>query len=404
MPHAKMLKVLPNMFAVKNKKLVIGVGTTYGRVDFNTYPTKVSTKHFLVEAYEPNSLTIKHIGKQPGRVVNTATEGKTTEVSTGSTVVLTPDDVYYPVNHPEFHLRVKLDSVKVKVERTEKAFSIDEVRYFLVNGVIHSARREKRANLMFMAKCLRDVPFTEEELNELVIDEWMGAPQDYLNMLNDEVLEKELGLQKKDVKLLIETRDQCENVNTRLESKELDDFYNTPFGRVELTPAMEAFRIADEKRILKKLSAAVLFQFRGLKELLGETAEETAEEAEDAVGEDIQNENDDDDVEEEETAADKSFVAGDDQLVYYENPKPTKEHGETTTSIVLISKRFTENEITETILEAPEPILNDDWVEFSDEGSDPGSPVLPTKRACRQPSPKPEAPTTTEIVDDGEWL
>ena len=386
------------MFAFKNKKLVVEVGKTFGREDFNTYPTKVSTKHFVVEAYEPNSLTIKHVGKQPGRIVHTAADGKTTDVSTGNTVVLTPDDVYYLVNHPDLDLTVKLDAVKVKVERTEKSYSIDEVRYCIVNGVIHSARRDKRTELMELMQLLSDEPLTQEESDKLKIDEWEGEPQEYLDMLNEEVLDKELGLQKKDVKLLIETRNQCERVNARLESKELDDFYNTPDGRVELTPAMIAFRVANKERMKKKLSAAVLFRIPVLNELEGEPAE-------DAAGEDVENENDDDDVEEgEETAADKSFVARDDQLVYYENPKPTEEHGKTTTSIVLISKKFTENEITETILDAPEPILNDDWVELSDEGSDPGSPVLPVKRACRQPSPKPEPTTTAEIVDDGEWL
>ena len=389
------------MFTKKYKKLVVEVGKTFGREDFNTYPTKVSTKHFVVEAYEPNSLTVKHVGKQPGRIVHTAADGKTTDVSTGNTVVLTPDDVYYLVNHPDLDLRVKLDAVKVKVERTEKSYSIDEVRYCIVNGVIHSARRDTRTELMELMELLSEEPLTQEESDKLKIDEWEGEPQEYLDMLNEEVLDKELGLQKKDVKLLIETRNQCERVNARLESKELDDFYNTPDGRVELTPAMIAFRVANKERMKKKLSAAVLFHVPVLQELEGEPAQETAE---DAAGEDVENENDDDDVEEEETAADKSFVARDDQLVYYENPKPTEEHGETTTSIVLISKKFTENEITETILDAPEPILNDDWVELSDEGSDPGSPVLPTKRACRQPSPKPEPTTTTEIVDDGEWL
>ena len=379
MPHAKMLKVLPNMFAVKNKKLVIGVGTTYGRVDFNTYPTKVSIKHFVVEAYEPNSLTIKHIGKQPGRVVNTATEGKTTDVSTGNTVVLTPDDVYYPVNHPEFHLRVKLDSVKVKVERTEKAFSIDEVRYFVVNGVIHSARREDRKNMMRMAQCFRDVPFTEEELAELAIDEWEGSPNDYLNMLNDEILEKELGLRKKDVKQMIMTRDECERANKAVESGAIKDFYDTPTGRVELTPAMVEFRKQDEKRILNQLSAAVLFK--------SIDPEDAAKEEND---EDVEGD-DDDEVEEEGTLFDNAFVSDKDELMYYED----KENGDRE----FISQKFNENDITETILkEDPTKFL----FESEEEESDPGSPILDCKRPCRQPSPKPE-PITKEIIDDGEW-
>ena len=390
------------MFAFKNKKLVVEVGKTYGRIDFQSYPPKISTKHFVVEAYEPNSLTIKHIGKHPGRVVNMAAGGITTDVNTGSTVVLTPDDAYYPVNYPDFQLRVKLDAVKVKVERTEKAFSIDEIRYFIVNGVIHSARREQRANTMFMAKCLRDVPFTEEQLNELMVDEWEGSPQDYLNMLNDEILETELGLRKQDVKQMIETRNQCEEVNAALESKALDDFYNTPNGRVELTPAMQAFRIADEERILNSLSAAILFHIPGLKDLEGEKTEK-AEDAADEADEDIENENDDDDAEEEETLADKSFVARNDQLVYYETPKSTEEHGETTQPLVLISKEFTETEVKETILEAVEPILDEDWDSFGDEESDPGSPVLTAKRQCRQPSPKPETTCPNAELDDDDW-
>ena len=386
-----MLKVSPMMFAFKNKKLVVEVGKTYGRVDFQSYPPKISTKHFVVEAYEPNSLTIKHIGKHPGRVVNMAAGGITADVNTGSTVVLTPDDAYYPVNYPDFQLRVKLDSVKVKVERAEKAFSIDEIRYFIVNGVIHSARREDRKNMMFMAKCFRDVPFTEEELNELVIDEWEGSPQDYLNMLNDEILEKELGLRKQDVKMMIMNRDECENVNKAIESKELKDFYDTPDGRVELTPAMQEFRRLDEERILNKLSAAILFKFTGLKD-----PEDEKEEAEDAEGENIEDGNDDEEVEEAETLADKSFVSRNDQLVYYKKQDNTEEHGEMTKPYVLIEKKFNGNEVEEKILDT-------DWDSFDDEESDPGSPVLTAKRACRQPSPKPETTCPNAELDDDDW-
>jgi hypothetical protein len=238
-----MFKVTPHSFAFQRKKLIFTAGQTIGRVDFKTHPLKISSNHFVIKSYLPNSITIEHTGKHSGRVVNPST-GDTVITKTGETISFTPNEVYYPSNDPDIELYLQLE--RVKVERTEERFSIKEFRYALHSGVVESMRRKGRRNLEeTYGSDLTDAHGNEisvEQKNLLVVDIWKGKPKDWLAMVNMHTLDTELGLRKQDIVRMIKHKNECEKTDKLFPINKPHAFHQTWSGPVKLTRAMKKGR------------------------------------------------------------------------------------------------------------------------------------------------------------------